>query len=136
MTVRVRASLAVSVSRTSAEEKDLGNLSFETVDDSQGEGGSWKTLLPAGATDQQLFLPNVAAAYMLSVETHPRVPTDDPAAVELKINGVGVDPVTVLPLGSKKQGFFFLTSGVAIAELYASNLGTVDMEVTISVAGD
>ena len=68
MTVRVRYSVKVSVSSNSdKEDADLGNLSYEVVDDQLGEGGTRKFNLPASSVDIPIDLGNVADAKMIFV---------------------------------------------------------------------
>lgn len=135
MSVRVRYKLDVSVSSTSAEEKDLGNGKFEIVVDSQNEGGSWKTVVLGGTTDQQLYLPNVASARMLLIRTTPKNPNDVPENLTFKKGSTLGEAIVVAPLATSKEGYFFLTTNTLTA-LYCTNAGTVAMEVTLYVAGD
>ena len=135
MTVRVRYKITVTVSSSSAEEKDLANPSWEVVCDSLGEGGSWKTVLPAGATDTRLYLGNVASAKLVLVRTNSKDPTQVLEDIVLKKNSTSGEEFIVTPLTDAKEGHFLLsTSG--ITALYASNAGGADVEVTVCAAGD
>lgn len=135
MSIRVRYKLAVALSSSSSEEKDLGNYSYEVVNDEQGEGGTWKTTVANGATDVQIQLGNVAAGQLLVVRTAAKDPTESPGAIQLKLNGTGTDPITVDPLGSTKEGLFMVTT-TGLTTLHVSNPGSVVMEITVSAAGD
>jgi len=135
MPVRFRQGAQIGVSSTNAEEKDLGNLSWEVVTDALGEGGSWKTLVAAAETDLEIRLDNLAAAKFLALRTVAKDPTQDPVALAFKKDGVGGEVFTVEPLSGTKEGHFMITTS-SITALYVTNAGTVDMEVTIVVAGD
>jgi hypothetical protein len=135
MTVRLRYKLEITVSSTTAEEKDLGNQKAEVLVDTQGEGGTWKTLVAGGATDQQLFLPNVATARFLYVRTTPRDPTQDPVTITLKRETVGGEAIAVKPVGDAREGQLLLCCE-SLTALYATNADTVDMDVTVIAVGD
>jgi hypothetical protein len=135
MSVRIRYRLEASVSSTSNEEKDLGNVQYETVSDTLGEGGSRKNVLAPGATDVEITTREIASKGFLLVRTNARLATDTPSNIEIKKNGVGGEIIDVVPIGSTREGFLLLTTS-GVTALYASNPGTVDMEVTVVAAGD
>ena len=136
MAVRVRYKIEVSVSSTSAEEKDLGNGKFEVVVDSQNEGGSWKTTLAAGATDVQIQLPNVASAKFILVRVNPKNPNDVAANVTLRKNNILWEAMVLAPLSTSKEAYW-LTTTDSLTSLYATNgSGSVVMEISVFVAGD
>ena len=135
MAVRLRFSVATSISSTTAEEKDLGQSSFEVVSDAQGEGGNWKLTLPAGSADVQLQLGNISSLAFLAIRTNAKNPLDDPAAITLKKDSASGEPITIAPLPDTKEGHLLLTT-TGITALYLSNSGTVDMEVTVAASGD
>lgn len=135
MTVRVRYKLDVAISSTQAEEKDLGNGRFEIVVDSQGEGGSWKITLPAGAVDTPIQLPNVTTAKFLVIRTTPKNPNATPSVIGFRRDLITNEVINVMSLSTSKEGYFMLTTDSLLA-LFATNPGTVDMEITVYVAGD
>jgi hypothetical protein len=136
MTVRVRYSVKVSVSSNSdSEDADLGNLSFDVVDDQLNEGGTRKFTLAAGAVDVPLNLGNIADAKVLFVKTNAKDPLDDPVAIELNKELITNDAIIVKPVGTAKQGHYLLTTDTLTA-LFGTNPGAVDMELTLVVAGD
>ena len=132
--VRLRFKVEVAVSSTTAEDRDLGNISAELVCDSQGEGGSWKTKVVAGASDVQIQLPNVASATFLFLKTTAVSANDTPVSLTFKRETVGGEAFVVAPLSSTREGFWLATSG--LTALYCSNAGAVDMEVIVFTAGD
>ncbi len=135
MAIRVRYKLTVTISSSNSEEKDLGNNTYEVVNDEQNEGGTWKTTVAAAASDVQVQLGNVAAGQFLVVRTIAKDPTLTPGAVSLKLNGTGSDPIVVDPMGASKEGLFVLTT-TNLTSLHVSNPGSVVMEVIVSAAGD
>jgi len=136
MTVRLRYSVKVSVSSNSdKEDADLGNLSYEVVDDQNGEGGTRKFKLPAGVSDVVIDLGNVADAKMLFVRTNAKDPLDTPVAVELNYPATTNDAIVVKPVGNAKEGHYMLSTD-SLTALFATNPGAVDMELTLVVVGD
>lgn len=135
MPVRVRYKVDASVSSTSAEERDLGNIRWEVVTDKPGEGGGWKTLLAAGATDVQLPLDSIAACKLLIIRTNAKDPNQTPNEVRIRRNLITNEQIPIVPLPDSKEGHFLLSTD-SITALFASNPGAVDMEMTIIAVGD
>lgn len=135
MAVRVRYKLEVAISSTTAEEKDLGNVKWEVVTDGIGEGGGWKTTLAAAAADIQIPLDSIAAAKFLVVRTNAKDPLNTPGTINIRRNTVMGEEIAIVPLPSSAEGHFLLST-TGLTALYASNPGTVDMELTILVGGD
>ena len=135
MSVRVRYKFEVAVSSTSAEERDLGNKKHEIVSDGLGEGGTWKTKVPGATTDLEVTLRDVSDAKLLAISTNSVDQNQDPVALDLKLNAIGADPITIQPLSGTKKGNLLLTT-TGLTALYLTNSGSVDMEVIITVAGD
>jgi len=135
MTIRVRYKLEIAISSDQAEERDLGNGKYEIVVDSQGEGGAWKTTLAAGAVNTPVQLPNVSTAKFLVVRTTPKNPNAVPSVVSLRRETVVGEEIKVQSLTTSKEGYFMLTTD-SLTALFASNPGTVEMDLTVFVAGD
>lgn len=135
MSVRVRFRMEASVSSTSNEEKDLGNVAYEDLTDALGEGGSRKNLIAAGASDVEITTREIADKSFILIRTNARQATDTPGTIEIKKNGIGGEVTNVVPLATTREGFMLLTTS-GITALYASNPGSVDMEVTVVAAGD
>lgn len=135
MPVRIRYKLDISISSTSAEDKDLGNGVYEAVTDDFGEGGVRKFTLAASTTDLPLDIGNVTTARFVAIRTNAKDPTQDPVEITVKRNDVANDEIPITPMDSTKEGhLLFSTSGVT--SLFASNAGSVDMELTVFVSGD
>jgi hypothetical protein len=137
MSVRVRYGLKVQVSSTSSEDKDLGNLSFEVVTDSLGEGGTRKFTLAGGATDVAIDLGNVSSAKLILVRTAPKDPNETLPEVRLRLNSVVGEEISVSPIASSVKEAHGLLSSTGITALYATNSSaSVEVELTVAVAGD
>jgi hypothetical protein len=135
MSVRIRYRVEVSVSSTTAEERDLGNLKYEILDDSQNDGGSWKTLLLAGTTATQIPLDRTSIVNFLMLKTNPKDPNQPPSVVNITKNSPTGEILVIQPLGTNKDGHLLLaTSG--ITALYAANPGPTDMELTVVACGE
>jgi len=135
MSVRIRYSIEASVSSTPAEEKDLGNVAYEVLDDDSGEGGVRKTLLAGGATDVSVMLTEISAARFVLIRTNAKDSTNTLGVITIKKNAIGGEPITVEPLpGASEAHLLMVTSG--ITDLFATNAGTVDTEITVMAVGD
>lgn len=137
MSIRLRYSTAVRVSSDSTlESKDLGNLSYESVTDALGEGGSRKFTLAAGATTVSLCMGNVAQASFIFIKTSAKNPLETPGMVKFRLQtSQGTEDVSVTPLAATGQGQLLLTGSV-VTSLSATNPSAVDMDIVLVVAGD
>lgn len=135
MPVRVRVGTAVSISSTSAEERDLGNKNYEVLSDSLGEGGTWKTKILAATSDVEVSLRDVADASLLAISTNAVNSNQTAGSITLKRNTVGNEEIEIVPLAGTARGLFLITT-TGLTAIFVSNAGTVDMEITLTVAGD
>lgn len=135
MPVRLTLDLEFSVSSTTADEKDLGNGKFFLRTDAFGEGGTWKTTIVATTVDQQFILDNVAVGRFLLIRVHPVSENDPGQAISVKLNDTGNTAIEIVPPDDKKDGYFVITTDNLTA-LYVTNAGSVDVNLTIAVAGD
>lgn len=132
---RIRYSIQASVSSNSAEERDLGNVSYEVVNDDPGEGGVRKTLLAAGATDVSVMMTEISAARLILIKTSAHDPTNTLGSITIKKNTVGGEPITIEPLpGATSAHMLLSTSG--ITDLFATNGLTVDVDIIVMAVGD
>lgn len=132
--MRLRFRQAVMCSTTSAEERDLGNRELDIIVDTLSEGGVMRFKLVAGVLNQNLQHPQVATAAYLFVCTAPVDPNATPGTINLRRNSPSGEEWPVAPVDGKEGCFQMSTSG--LTALYASNPGTVDMFVTVGMAGD
>lgn len=136
MAVRVRYKLDTSVSSSSAEERNLANTSFSVVNDALGEGGSWMTTLAGAATDQQLFIPNIADVKLLVVRTTSKDPTLPLPSVTIKKNSALGEAITLVPLSGSKEALFMITTS-GLTSLFATNgSATTVVNVLVIASGD
>lgn len=135
MGVRVHYKIEVAISSTPNEEKDLGNVKWEVISDGVGEGGGWKTTLAAAASNVEIPLDSIAAARMLVIRTNSKDPLNLPNEIRIRRNTISNEEIAIVPLPYATEGHFLIsTSG--LTALFASNPGSVDMEITLFVCGD
>lgn len=139
MAVRLRFKISIGISSSDNEELDLSNFKTEVFSDTYGEGGCWKTLVPASSTDLQLTLPNFDEINFIAIRTTSLDPTLLPEEITIKFNGTGNDAIPIAPIGptedSPKEGWLLLsTSG--LDSLYATNSSTTAMNVTVFACAD
>ena len=135
MPIRIRYSLKIAISSTTAEEKDLANASFEVVTDDFGEGGVRKFTLAASTSDVAIDIGNVSTARFLAIRTNAKDPTLTPGSITIKRNGTGNEAIEILPIGTTKEGHLLMSTD-NLTSLFATNPSTVDMEVTVFTSGD
>jgi len=135
MPIRIRQSATIGLSSGTQEKKDLGNTTWEVVTDGLGEGGTWKTLVPAGSTDLEIRMDNIAAVSFLAIKTSAKDPTQAPASLDFKRETVGGEIFTIEPLPNTKEGHLLMTTN-SLTALFVTNSGSVDMEVIVIAAGD
>ncbi len=135
MAVRVRYKLEVYVSSTTAEEKDLGNHSYLVISDGAADGGSRKVTLAAGATDVLVSMNQISTAKLIAIKTNTVSPNDTLPTIEIKKNTVGNEVTEIVPLSGATQAHMLLSTD-SVTALYASNPGSVAVELTVIIAGD
>lgn len=135
MPVRVRYDATIELSSGTQEQKDLGNVSWSVVTDGLGEGGTWKTLVPAAVTDLEIRLDNIANVNFLALKTTAKDPTQTPVALDFKKETVNGEVFQVKPLPSTKEGHYLITTD-GITALFVTNTGSIDMEVIVTASGD
>jgi hypothetical protein len=78
----------------------------------------------------------IAVARFVAIRTTAVDPNDDPVEITIKRNTVLNEAIEVGPVPDTKEGYLLLTSSTGITAIFASNPGTVDMNVTLVAAGD
>jgi hypothetical protein len=135
MTVRVRYTLEASVSSTTAEEKDLGNQAFLTIGDGSAEGGTRKVTIAATTSDVDVTMNQIADAKLIIVRTNAANANDTPGTININLNATTNDDIAVVPLSGTSEGHLLLST-TGVTALFASNPGSVAMEVTVVAVGD
>lgn len=135
MAVRLRYRLEVAISSTPAEERDLANPKWEVVTDTQGEGGSARTFLLAGANNVQLNVPTLLDIRFLMIRITPKDPTLIPGEIRLMRNLVSAEPLPIIPVGDLRESHY-MVSTKSLTIIYATNMGTVDVYVSVFAVGD
>ena len=135
MSVRLRFKLYAAVSSTSAEENDLGKVLGEVCDDSQSEGGAWKTTVAAAAVNVALPLDSIASAKFLAVKATPKDPTQTMTQVDIILNGTITIPL--FPIGTSKEALFMVSSaGITSLAVTNNQPSAVPVDLVIVVGGD
>lgn len=134
MSVRLRYALQASVSSTSAEERDLGNVKLEVMTDVETKGGTWKTVLPTGSTDVQLPMDSITTVQLLLVRTMCNDPNGTPNGITIKRNSTSGEAILIKPVGDAKEGLFLLSTD-SLTAIYASNAGAADMALVLTAVG-
>lgn len=135
MTIRARIKVETAISSSTAEERDLGYRKIEVVTDGLGEGGTWKTKLPASTTNLEVSLRDVEEGALVVISSNSVSPNDTPATVTIKRNSTAGEDIDLVPLSGTKSAHFLLTTA-GLTAIYATNESTVDMELTITICGD
>lgn len=137
MTIRVRYRIELAVSSTDAEERDLGDVKIEVVDDTQGDGGVRKFKIPAGTTDLSISMGDITTARVVFLKTQPVDPNNVLPEVRIrKLAPPGGEQILINPLGTAKEAHLLLiTTGVSA--IYVTNTSsTVDVYLTVGLVGD
>jgi len=135
MTVRLRYTIQVGVSSTTAEENDLGNPKYEVVTDIEGKGGTWKTTVPTMTTDVLLAMGNITTAQFVVIRTSPNDPNDPAITVSIKKNSTGGEATPIVPVGDSVEGIYVISTD-SLTALYATNASAYDVDLTVTVVGD
>jgi len=135
MPIRFMLDIDVSVSSDCRGLKDLGNNASSITSDAYNEGGSQRTLIPAASTDKVIPLDDIANVGVLYLKVQPVDANDPGQVIGIRLNDVANDLISIFPMSGKKVGYFLLTSD-AVTSLFVTNAGTVDVALTMIIAGD
>lgn len=133
MSVRGRLKVQIAISSTTAEDRDLGNGSYEVVTDLPDDGGSWKIKLPASTVNLPVALGNVSSATFLGIRAVTLNPTDVPVDIILRKNSTSGEAWTISPINNQEG--WFVSSTDTITSIFLSNPGAIDMQVSIFLLG-
>lgn len=134
MAVRLRYHIEASVSSSTADCKDLGNVCVDALSDAPNEGGIWKTRVAANAT-VTLPLDSITAATFLMLRIVSADPTLTLTPVSITLNGTAT--LTLAPVGTTKESNFLITSdGLTSLQVANTATGAVAIDIIIGTAGD
>ncbi len=134
MSIRLNYRIGVAVSSSSADLKDLGNVTFDVTSDTPSEGGVWKTRVAAAAT-VTLPLDSITAATFLMLRIVASDPTETLTPVAITLNGTAT--LELAPVGSSKESNFLISSsGLSSLSVANTDDDAVSIDVTIGTAGD
>lgn len=128
MSIRTKFEIDYSLSENSAGGKELGQTPPWTgTTDALDDGGTWRRRIAASATDVLIDLNGLTTCRLLTIKTT--------QTISYKINSTGNTATKIRPLGTgATEGVLFMTTDDVTA-VYLSNAGTIDAEVTITIAG-
>lgn len=128
MAIRVKFEVLLQLSETTQEGKELGKTSpWQGTNDQLENGGTWRQRIDAGATDIEVDLNGLANARLLAIKTDQEI--------TVKKESAAGEPWVIRPLGTGALDGIFLITTDAVTKLYLTNAGSLDAEVTFSVAG-
>ena len=128
MAIRVKFELDLQVSESSLGQKELGKTApWAGINDQQDNGGTWRQRIEAGATDVLIDVNGLANARLVAIKTDQEI--------TVKKNDAGGEPWTIRPLGTSALDGVFMITTDGITALYVTNAGSLDAEVTFSIAG-
>ena len=128
MAIRVKFELDLQISENSLGQKELGKTApWSGTNDLQDNGGTWRQRLDAGATDVLVDLNGLATGRLIAIKTDQEI--------TVKKDSAGGEPWTIRPLGTGALDGVFMITTDGVTSLYVSNAGSLDAEVTFSIAG-
>ena len=135
MPIRLTLDLTTTVSSDSRENKDLGNHTSKIKTDTYTEGGSQRTVIPAGSTDRVIPLDDIANVGFILIKTQPVDANNAGQTIGVRFNAIGNELREIHPMAGKKVGYYLQTTD-GVDALFVTNSSAVDMALTIILAGD
>lgn len=134
MSVRLRYHIEASVSSSTADTKDLGNVCLDVLSDAPNEGGIWKTRVAAGDT-VTLPLDSISEAVFLLLRIVSADPTLTLTPVDVTLNGTAT--LSLAPVGTSKESNLLVSSaGLTSLQIANTAVGSVAIDIVIGTAGD
>jgi hypothetical protein len=128
MGARVTFEVLVQISENTQELKELGKTApWKGTSDLLDNGGTWRQRIIAGASNVAVDLNGLVNGRLLAIKTN--------QTISFKKNSTGGEDWTIRPIGTGALDGVFLATTDGITALYFSNAGSLDAEVTISLAG-
>lgn len=128
MAIRVKFELDLQISENSKGQKELGKTApWSGTNDQQDNGGSWRQRLEAGSTDVLIDLNGLATGRMIAIKSDQEI--------SVKKNSAVGEAWLITPMGTGASDGIFVITTDGVTSLYVSNAGSLDAEVTFSIAG-
>ena len=128
MAIRVKFELDLQISENSTGQKELGKTApWSGTNDQQDNGGTWRQRLDAGATDVLVDLNGLVTGHLIAIKSDQEI--------TVKKNSAVGEAWTISPLGTGATEGIFVITPDGVTSLYVSNAGSLDAEVTFSIAG-
>lgn len=128
MSIRIKFSIDYSVSETPAVGKELGLAPpWYGTNDSMDDGGTYRRRITAGAMDVPVDINGLTTCKFLAIKSS--------QPISFKQNSTANTPTYLTPLGFGAQDAVLFMTTDQITELYFTNPGGLDAEVTLTIAG-
>lgn len=128
MGARVTFEVLVQISENTQELKELGKTApWRGTSDLLDNGGTWRQRIAVGAVNVAVDLNGLVNGRLLAIKSN--------QTISFRKNSVSGEPWTIRPIGTGALDGVFLATTDGITALYFSNAGSLDAEVTISIAG-
>lgn len=128
MAVRVSFQVELSISETTDSLNELGKTPpWKGKADVLDNGGTWRQRIAAGATDLEIDLNGLSNGRLLAIKTSQEI--------TIKKNANTGEAWTIRPLGVGATEGIFVSTTDGITSLFVTNAGSLDAEVTFSLAG-
>ena len=128
MAIRVKFEVDLQLSESPQGMKELGKTPpWSGTNDQQDNGGTWRQRIDAGATDVLVDLNGLANGRLIAIKSNQEI--------SVKKNADTGEAWTIKPLGTGALDGVFMITTDGVTSLYVSNAGSIDAEVTFSVAG-
>jgi hypothetical protein len=128
MAIRVKFEVLLQLSETAQEGKELGKTApWQGTSDLMDDGGTWRQKIAAGAADVEIDLNGLVNGRLIAMKCNKEI--------IFKKDSAAGEAWTLRPLGTGALDGVFLLTTNAVTKLYVSNAGSLDAEVTFSVAG-
>lgn len=128
MAIRVKFEVDLQISENTQGQKELGKTApWCGTNDLQDNGGTWRQRLSAGDTDIQVDLNGLANGRLIAIKSSEEI--------LVKKNSAAGEAWTIRPLGTGATDGIFVITTDGVTSLFLSNVGSLDADVTFSIAG-
>lgn len=128
MSLRTKFNLDFSVSEDSTGGQELGKSDpWFGTNDQMDNGGTFRRKVAAGQSNVQIDVMGLLNVRFLTIKSD--------QTITVKKNSTSGEPWSIRSLGVGATDAIWITTTDGITSLYLSNPGSVDAEVTLTIAG-
>jgi len=128
MAVRVSFEVDLAISENTQALNELGKSPpWKGKADVLDNEGTWRQRILAGATDVVIDMNGLTNGRLVAIKTTQEI--------SIKKNDSANEAWVIRPLGTGATEGIFVTTTDAITSLFVTNAGSLDAEVTFSIAG-